>query len=243
MRGASYISYSQLVSGIPVVDNIAQLLQVLNELELLVDYHKIEKASLPPDIQGWGHEDPIFDYVIRHWCPRLIIEVGTWKGASAIKMAEIQKGYGIDGIILCIDTWLGSNESLWRAPEVRQSLRLENGYPQMFWQFVANVVASGHVGRIRHLPMTSSAAAQLLSGYGVIADAIYIDAGHNELEVYSDLLSYWPLLKPGGIFFGDDYSDSWPGTVKAVNRFAAETGFKLMGTDWKWLFRKPVDPV
>ena len=51
--------------------------------------------------------------------------------------------------------------------------------------------------------------------------------------------AYWPLLKPGGIFFGDDYSASWPGTVRAVNRFAAETGLKLRGTDWKWMFIKP----
>lgn len=118
-------------------------------------------------------------------------------------------------------------------------LMLRDGFPGMYLQFVANVVAVGHRDRIRHLPMTSTAAAELLSLFQLTADAIYIDAGHLEHEVYADMRAYWPLLKPGGIFFGDDYSASWPGTVRAVNRFAAETGLKLRGTDWKWMFIKP----
>lgn len=220
-------------------DRKARFLALLREIELDIDYRTVPLDGLGADVQGWGHEDEIFDYVIRHWAPRVIVEVGSWKGASAIRMADLQKSYGIDGLVVCVDTWLGSNESLWRVAENRNMLMLRHGMPGMFAQFVANVVATGNAERIRHLPMTSSCAAELLRLESLTADAIYIDAGHQEDEVYADITAYWPVLKPGGIYFGDDYSASWPGTVKAVNRFAAETGLKLRGTDWKWMFIKP----
>lgn len=221
------------------MDRKDSLLALLRDIELDVDYRTIPLDGLGADVQGWGHEDEIFDYVLRHWAPRVIVEVGTWKGASAIRMADLQKSYGIDGLIVCVDTWLGSNESLWRVAENRRMLMLRDGMPGIFRQFVANVVATGHHDRIRHMPMTSSCAAELLQVHAITADAIYIDAGHQEAEVHADLMAYWPILKPGGVFFGDDYSASWPGTVKAVNRFVAETGLKLRGTDWKWLVVKP----
>jgi len=221
------------------MDRKTAVLKVLREIELDTDYRAIDTKGIEPDVQGWGDQDEIFDYVFRHWSPQVVFEVGTWKGASAIRMADIQRTYGIDGLVLCVDTWLGSNESLWRVPENRRMLMLKDGFPTMYRQFVANVVATGHVDRIRHLPMTSAAAAELLGLFELTADAIYIDAGHQEHEVYADMRDYWPLVKPGGVFFGDDYSASWPGAVRAVNRFAAETGLKLRGTDWKWMFVKP----
>jgi predicted O-methyltransferase YrrM len=220
----------------PHCQKLADLLDSIDlpKLDSLVD-----TVGLSPDIQGWGDQDPIFDYVMRQGTPQLIIEVGSWKGASAIRMADLQREHGISGLILCIDTWLGSNVSLWHNPETRAGLHLRNGYPSMFLQFVKNIMYSGHAERIRYLPMTSTCAAELLAEWGVQADAIYIDAGHTEDEVFTDIARYYPLVKPDGILFGDDYSASWPGTVQAVNRFVAKTGLKLMGTEWKWLVRKP----
>ena len=61
-------------------------------------------------------------------------------------------------------------------------LMLRDGFPGMYLQFVANVVAVGHRDRIRHLPMTSTAAAELLSLFQLTADAIYIDAGHRSMK-------------------------------------------------------------
>lgn len=36
-------------------------------------------------------------------------------------------------------------------------------------------------------------------------DWIYIDAGHDYKNCYSDLEAWWPKLRPGGLFSGDDY--------------------------------------
>ena len=221
------------------LDRKARLLAMLDDIELNLDYDGLDAEGFEPDLQGWGDQDPIFDYVLRHFHPLVIIELGSWKGASAIRMADLMREFSIPGIVLCVDTWLGSNESLWRVAENRKMLRVRNGFPDMFGQFVRNVRHSGHQERIRHLPMTSGCAAGLLAAYGIVADAVYIDAGHDEAEVAADIAGFWPLLKPGGIMFGDDYTTGWPGTVRAVNRFAADHGLKLMGTEVKWLIRKP----
>ncbi len=184
-------------------------------IDLTEPYDRIDLAGIEVDLQGWGDQDPIFEYVIKHWAPQLIIEIGTWKGASAVKMAELQKSHGIPGLILCVDTWLGSDATLWRDAGARASLKLRNGFPTMFRQFAKNVVHSGHADRIRHLPMTTLAAAQsFLQQDRIQADAIYIDAGHSELEAYSAIVAFYRLLKPGGILFGDDYWAPWPGVVQ-----------------------------
>ena len=217
----------------------ARLLAMLDDIGLNLDYDRLQTTGFEPDLQGWGDQDPIFNYVLRHFHPLVVIELGNWKGASAIRTADLMRDFSIPGIVLCVDTWLGSNESLGRVAENRKMLRLRNGYPDMFGQFIRNVVHTGHQARIRHLPMTSGCAAGLLAAYGVVADAVYVDAGHDEAEVAADNAGFWPMLKPGGIMFGDDYTTGWPGTVRAVNRFVADHGLKLMGTEVKWLVRKP----
>jgi hypothetical protein len=49
-------------------------------------------------------------------------------------------------------------------------------------------------------------------------DFIYIDGDHNYEGVMNDL-KYYSKLKPGGIICGHDFSNSWPGTVRAVKEF------------------------
>jgi predicted O-methyltransferase YrrM len=87
--------------------------------------------------------------------------------------------------------------------------------------------------------MTSLSAAELLAGFDVQADLIYIDGGHAEYEVYGDLVHYWPLVRPGGILFGDDYWTTWSGVIRAVNRFVYEQHLPLETNSGKWFVVKP----
>jgi predicted O-methyltransferase YrrM len=202
-------------------------------------YKDFDAGKIPQDMQGWGSEHPYFPTLISMTKPKQIIEVGTWKGASAIGMARHALAINPDVKILCVDTWLGSNEALWTDPKLRELLQIEHGYPTMYKQFLANIIHEKLTRTIFPLPMTSISAAETLAKYDVKAELIYIDAAHGEYEVYGDLIHYWPLVRPGGIMFGDDYWNTWPGVIKSVNRFAYEQGLGLETNSGKWFLVKP----
>ena len=201
-------------------------------------YSDFDPAPFPADVQGWGGESPAFKALITEVKPALVIEVGTWKGASAITMAEAARDAGLPTQVLCIDTWLGALE-FWNDqndPERYLSLKLKHGYPSVYYQFLANVARRGLQDRITPFPQTSSTAALWLRMQGFGASLIYIDGSHEEEDVYSDLTDYWELLDSGGVLLGDDYS--WAGVRLAANRFAREVGGKIEHLHDKWLVRK-----
>ena len=188
--------------------------------------------------QGWGQHNPVFEKLIHEVQPRLIVEVGSWLGASAIRMADLLAEQNIEGTIVCVDTWLGSAIH-WREETYRRQLDLKNGYPRLYHAFLANVVAAGRQETILPMPQTGENAARMIGSLGLAAELIYIDGDHEGTAVYADLMNYWPLLSPGGAMFGDDFVAEWPGVVQAVKLFASKLGVQpeLMGE--KWILRKP----
>src|SRR4051812_27015324 len=50
-------------------------------------YEGFDSSAYPRDLHGWGGQSAVFRKLIFELRPRLIIEVGTWKGASAVEMA------------------------------------------------------------------------------------------------------------------------------------------------------------
>jgi len=87
------------------------------------------------------------------------------------------------------------------------------------------------------LLIDSIQAAQKLSGR--LFDFVYIDADHTYEGVKADLEAWFPLVKKGGIFGGDDYQNTTcPGVNQAVNEFVVKYGLFLYaapnggGGDW-----------
>ena len=209
-------------------------------------YEGFPYPSYPVDVWGWGSEDPIFEQVIREVRPKVIFEIGSWLGASAIHMASILKDLGIVAEIVCIDTWLGSCE-FWnthdndirrtaiRDDETRYTaLRLRHGYPSVYYQFLANVMQRCHQDTITPFPQTSSAAAEWFTRKKLTADAIYVDGSHSYEDVLADLKAYWPLLRKGGIMWGDDL-DTCTDVRKALD--AVRIGYETPDNR-KWIIRK-----
>ena len=202
--------------------------------------HRIEK-----DLQGWGFDSPIFEHVIAKCRPRKIVEVGSWKGASANRMAGLLKKYGgrpPEAQLVCVDTWLGSVEH-WldrSRPTMFASLNLKWGRPQLYYQFVANVIHCGNQDMIIPFPATSQVAAQFLAAKRMFADAIYIDAGHEYDDVIADLNAFWQVLRPGGVMFGDDYDPTWSEVMRAVQTFAGMNRLSIDASfTAKFLLEKP----
>lgn len=152
--------------------------------------------------------------------PLVIIEVGTWKGLSASTMAAICKVEGIPVRIICIDTWLGAPE-FWtwglNDPTRGGALACKGGYPQVYYNFINNMIHEGHQNVIAPFPISSSEAPAVLDYYKIKGDLIYIDAAHEYSAVKADIERFRGLLAPGGKIFGDDYSDGWPGVKRAVD--------------------------
>lgn len=201
-------------------------------------YEGFDWKALPFDAHGWGGQSPAFRELIAAHQPRLIVEVGTWKGASALEMAAACRDLGLKTQIVCIDTWLGALE-FWTDhddPQRYGSLALKHGYPSVYYQFLANVCHAGHQDRIVPFPQTSATAALWFRRFGLTADLIYVDASHEEEDVYQDLCSWWEVADDKGLLFGDDWS--WDGVRLAVERFAAEEGRKVTFSADKWVLRK-----
>lgn len=199
-------------------------------------YKLFKPLPKQPVIFGWGSDDPNFKTVIDDVQPKLIVEVGSWLGASALHMASLAP----EAEIICVDTWLGADE-FWltfdgKSDETRDLL-LKNGYPGVYYQFLSNIYHSDAKDRITPMPMPSRMASRLLSKLGVVPDLIYIDGSHQYEDVLDDLRHYWPLLRRGGTMFGDDYF-TFMEVRHAVETFCQETGATHTFTDRQWVMRK-----
>jgi len=178
---------------------------------------------MPLDMQGWNGDSPIFSEMVDLLSPKTIIEVGSWKGLSTMNMVNSLRQRGLVSKIYCVDTWLGGLEHMtW--PEFGRFYR--NGYPQLYYQFISNVVHNSAQDYVVPVPNTSTIGAKYLLNAGVRAEMIYVDASHEEDDVYADLIEYSKLILQGGIIFGDDYNQHWQGVINAVRRFSSEKDMK-----------------
>ncbi|MBD6617602.1 glycosyltransferase [Komarekiella sp. 'clone 1'] len=214
---------------------------IVDNLGLENPYTNFNYQDYPLDLQGWGSNHPSFSQLIDQIKPKIIIEVGTWKGASAVHMAKLLQEKHIDGTIVCVDTWLGAIEHL--SGEYSISLSRKHGWPTMYYQFLANVMYNNLHDSIVPLPLPSNIAGRWIQQKDLKADLIYIDASHEADDVYADITLYWELLKPNGVMLGDDYVVlKHIGVTSAVHKFTKERNLTLKTAGNKWWLQKPSDP-
>lgn len=187
------------------------------------------QSEIQTDTQGWMSRNYLnfFDEALRRSATveqPLIIEVGTWKGHSAIAMAFELYKRNLNGRIVCVDTFLGSPEH-YVEEEYRSLYDLVDGIPDLRQRFVKNVRYTGALPYIWPFVISSAQAASYFIQNNVLADIIYIDAGHEYESVKLDIELYWSVLKPGGSMILDDYK--WEGVKKAVDEFGASSGVKV----------------
>ena len=193
------------------------------------------RDAAPPE--GWGSTHPYFARYIDLIKPKLIIEVGTWLGGSAIHMGGLLRQAGLnDSCIVCVDTWLGSSEH-YLYPESRQTLKLVDGRPTFYADFMQNVVQHGLQDIILPFSITSGGAADVLKEFKIAPDLVYLDGDHSARAFRADLDAYWDLLRPGGVVIGDDFD--WDGPQAQLIEFAYLNKLEFVSFNNKFAVQKP----
>jgi predicted O-methyltransferase YrrM len=197
--------------------------------QLLFQAHNpYENVTVRPfNGHGWNSNSPAFQTALAQTNPlNLIVEVGSWMGGSARTMAGILKGAGrADFEIVCVDTFLGSVEHWTRESYL---MTFTNGQPDVYNQFLSNVLHMNVADVITPFPCDSVNAALVLKKFGVVPDMVYIDAGHEYESVSADIKRWTELLRPGGTLLLDDahhppiqkaVADLLPGATKEAEKF------------------------
>jgi hypothetical protein len=184
------------------------------------------EGLLPFDPHGWLYQpnQVWLDRLVQEINPSVVVEIGSWFGASTRFIAERLPQ---DGVVYAIDTFLGSEEHF--------ALGLQELVSRVRKQFLSNVIHCQLQHRIFPLQMNSEDAVRLLN---VTPQLIYVDGDHSEEGVYRDISSWWEKLATDGTMCGDDYVGAHPGVHAAVDRFAAEKGLTVNSDVMFWWFSR-----
>lgn len=201
-------------------------------------YDGFQPIFKEPEFQNWNSTHRALTLLVKQYKPRVIADVGVWKGMSAYTLATAQRSVRTDGYLIAIDTFLGSPEHWTRdRPDVHASLRFKNGRPNLYDIFMSNMVLTGMQGRVFPLVQTSDNAASIMRKNNIRPDLVHIDAAHEYNAALHDIENYYDLLNKGGVMIGDDWN--WFSVAKAVVHFADKTGLKVEIDHPKWWIQKP----
>jgi hypothetical protein len=191
-------------------------------------YENFMYKDYPIKLIGWNINAELFRKLITDIEPKLIIELGSWYGASSLCMAHIIKELGLNTKIVCVDTWLGSYEFIGlHETDYHRQLYPKFGYPTAYYQFLANICHHDMQDIIVPFPQTIRLACKWFSSQNIAADLIYADGNNDAFDVYNDINEAWKILEIPGTIFGDDYNNpAWPAINLGLNKFCIENLMK-----------------
>ncbi len=230
--GAGVYRWFGIVSG----DSMPQLQKALMTKLYGSDiWEGFTPILLEDQVQGWNGTHSSLSRLTSIPGDKIVIDVGVWKGQSTINMATAMKTKDINGVVIAVDTFLGSPEH-WDSK--RDLFKRDRGLPDLYWRFLSNVARAELTDYVIPMPQTSTTAAQVLKRFGILADIVHIDAAHEYREVIRDAEDYWLILQNGGYMIGDDYHITWPGVVQAAGEFSAKVRRPLALEPPKWILQK-----
>ncbi len=167
---------------------------------------------------------------IKNYNPKIIVELGSWLGSSAIFMGEKSSD---TCKIYAIDTWLGSLEH-------HVITELKEKLPTLFHQFLSNVIHKNMTHKIIPFRMSSMEAVEIININNI--DLLYIDASHDEIDVYNDIVKWWSKVDDNGIMCGDDFL--WSSVKNAIEKAMQDLNinkiyFHTFGNFW-WFDTKNI---
>eukprot|EP00210_Caulerpa_lentillifera_P009054 g8641.t1 len=213
-------------------------------IEVLYGNHLVYDGFIPDkyDPTGWDLGGDVYKILVQSIVPNLVIEVGVWKGASGLKLAQAVKEQG-SGVFVAVDTWLPVLR-FWEnhyEHNRMQDLKFNHGYPDIFHTFIGNVIHQNLTEVVIPFPATAKVAFEFFTRRKTKAELIHLDISHSHDEVMSDLKQWWSVLRNGGVLMGDDWSWVWPGVLSAVRQFAKKHRLEINVYSNKWWIQKPLN--
>lgn len=122
---------------------------------------------------------------------RLIVDVGSWKGATARAMAD-----NTTGTVYAVDSFMGSynEKQMWETLKAHDIGWLEETCCNNL-----NDLVNVHVYK-----SWSYQAARWFAERGAYPDMIFLDASHDFESVCEDIQTWMKVLAPGGLLCGHD---------------------------------------
>lgn len=135
--------------------------------------------------------------ILTRLSPKRILEIGSLYGGTLWHWMEVFPGAEIVSIdLIAVDVPKHPIE------KIRACRALWSGWAKHFGCSLREITTpSGHPETMRQ--------ALEQAPY----DFIFVDGGHQYLQVSSDFTNYWPMLRAGGVMAFHDvaYADDWPG--------------------------------
>ena len=153
------------------------------------------------------------------------LENGCWMGHSANALCNYLKQKTTNFELICVDTFLGS---ITHSENDKKYLKFKHVYPQIYQEFLNRTKYFKNTQYICPFPQTSTSAMAFFKVKNILFDYIVVDASHESLDIYLDLMSAWLILKPNGIIVGDDFL--WESVQCGLRTFLNEQ--KLNAYHW-----------
>lgn len=149
------------------------------------------------------------------------IEVGTWKGAFALKIIATLKPSKFSAV-----------DPYELFPGMVSAPSIEYNNQESLDQLAINVTKLLEASNGRLIREKSVDAASRFQDNSI--DFVYIDGDHTLEGIQADINAWWPKVKTGGIFCGDDYNPGKTGkgfkygVVEGVNDFAQKNNLDVI---------------
>ena len=174
-------------------------------------------------------------YLNHHGLTGTGVEIGVQRGFFSQHILRYWQGRHLN----CVDPWREFPLEEYDEPKDNVSQHVHDTF---YHETLNRLKPFGNRALVHR--KTSEEAAALIEASSL--DFIFIDAQHHYKAVLTDLKTWYPKLRPGGLMAGHDWGlDYGPprfGVEKAVVEFAQENrlDIQLTADRWTWYFRLPV---
>ena len=170
------------------------------------------RPEVPDDIQGWFQDahKVFLEKAIKKHSPKVIVELGTWKGRSAewfLSHPEVR--------LICVDLWDPPKTYVATNRELIQEQNVYEKAIRNLWRFRDRCV-------LIQLPTTHGL--EEIHRHAIQPDLIYVDAGHEYPDVSADIVKCREIF-PWAKLVGDDFQH--PPVARAVKEAAGREAMKV----------------